>query len=413
MRSIAITMTWLLLLASLPAMAAEKGAEKGVESSSYRSAHQTYADPNDMSTVPRLVRKVLVRATAKAARGDHAEAVVLLSEHLRDYPDQDHYLLHYHRGRSYEALSQYEEAREDYAQAVAMESRLAAGWFGLGHVNYNLGAYEESGVAFLKSFQTDERPGPDTLYFAAAGYMLAGSYEKAAPLLDELCRGLWGEPRHEWYAQLASCAIHLERPELAEALLAEYLADRPDREEAWYLMYQFRVGLKDYHEAAVALTIVSYLRTLSENELQILGDLYSVIGVPALASERYAATLDAGADAADYERLVSALVAAHDLDAALAALRDGLERESSSRLWSLLGDVHYLRKDYAAAAAAFEQVVELEPDAGRPLLMIGYCHIELGNRGQAIQHLVAAAKHESQADLAERLLVRARKMDRV
>jgi tetratricopeptide (TPR) repeat protein len=405
-RKILFSLVLLMGLAALAAASESGGGTAGGGAAAY------YVDPMDMSEVPRLVRKVLVRATAKARRGEHAEAVVVLSEYLRDNPGEDHYLVHFHLARSYDALEQYEEAREQYAIAVALESRLAAGWFGLGHVNYNLGEYRESGDAFLKSFQTDARPGPETLYFAAAGYVLSGDYEHAVPLLDELCRGLWGPARHDWYAQLASCAIHLEQPELAAPLLEEYLASSPGNDEAWYLVYQFRVGLKDYREAAVALTMVGYLRELSAQEQRTLGDLYNVVGVPALAGRRYAAAMADGAAAEDYERLVSALVASHDLEGALAALREGLETEPTPRLWSLLGDVHYLRRDYAAAAEAFAHVAELDPDSGRPWLMIGYCHIELGNRALAIQHLVAAAKYEDQADLAERLLMRARKMDR-
>jgi tetratricopeptide (TPR) repeat protein len=390
-------------------VAAEKGSESPTVGEGVRSS---YVDPTDMTTVPRLVRKILVRATAKAKRGEHEDAIALLQEHLRDHGDQDHYLVRYHLARSHDALGDYERARQQYARTVEMEPRLAAGWFGLGHVTYNLGDYAGSGEAFLRSFRADADPQPETLYFAAAGYMLAEDHETAAPLLDELCSGRWGTPRHDWYAQLASCAIALQQQDLAIGHLARYLAQNPDSHDAWFLDYQFHVGFKEYREAAVSLTMVSHLRELSAHEQRTLGDLYTMVDVPYLASTRYRASLTDDARAQDYERLVSALVAAHDLDGALAALREGLDTDPTARLWSLLGDVHYLRKDYAAAAEAFAQVAELDPDSGRALLMVGYCHIELGNRGLAIQNLVNAAKYEDQAQLAERLLIRARKMER-
>ncbi len=370
-----------------------------------------YVDASDMSQVPRLVSKVLVRATAKAKRGEHAEAIAILDEHLAAHPDQDHYLVRYHLARSHDALEQYGDARRQYAAAVALEPRLSAGWFGLGHVDYTLGNFEESAAAFHESFRTDANPQPETLYFAAAGYMAAEEYAAAAPLLAELCGGGWGAVRHDWYAQLASCAIHLEQRELAAPVLAEYLASDPGNHEAWYLSYQFHVGFKDYRDAAVALTMVGYLRELNPREQRTLGDLYNVVGVPALAGDRYHAALGDDARAEDYERLASALVAAHDLDGALASLRQGLQTHPAPRLWSLLGDVHYLRRDYAAAADAFAQVIRLDHDNGRAWLMVGYCQIELGNRGLAIQNLVAAAKYDDQSDLAERLLQRARKMN--
>ena len=374
------------------------------------AAEASYVDPADMSQVPRLVRKTLVLATAKARRGEHEGAIETLSRHLRDDPDQDHALVHYHLARSHDALGDTESARSHYGLAVAAEPRLAAAWFGLAHTHYSLGDFAAAGEAFLRSFRTDPNPQPETLYFAGAGYLLADDAATAAPLLLELCSGRWGTPRHDWYAQLAAAAISLEDRDLAAPSLARYLAGDPGNHEAWYLSYQFHVGFKDYRDAAIALTMVGYLRDLSPREERTLGDLYSLVEVPMLASLRYRDSLTDGARAEDYERLASALVAAHELDDALASLRDGLRMHPTARLWSLLGDVYYLKRDYDAAAEAFTQVAELDPESGRAHLMIGYCHIEQGNRGLAIQHLVAAAKYEDQADLAERLLMRARRM---
>lgn len=401
----------LLLVGSL-ALAADVDTDAERVDAGGASPH--HIDPGDMSQVPRLTRKTLFRAVSKAKRGEHEDAVALLDEYLADFPDQDHFLVRYHLGSSHDALGRDEDARAEYARAVEMEPRLDAAWFGLGHVEYTLGNYASSGAAFHRAFRVALDPRPETLYFAAAGYMLAEDHETAAPLLRELCSGNWGVPRHDWYAQLASCAIELQRPELARGPLDRYLATHPDSHEAWFLQYQFEVGFKQYREAAVALTLVGYLRELTPREQRTLGDLYSMVEVPALASARYRQAL-AGQDAVraeDYERLVSALVAAHDLDEALRALQEGLQTAPTTRLWSLLGDIHYMRKDYAAAAAAFARWVEQDPKAGRPWLMIGYCHIELGNRGLAIQHLVQAARFEDQEDLAARLLQRARKMDR-
>ncbi len=397
-------LTLLMVATAVPA------AEKGAESHGRTGAQNHYVDATDMSQVPRLVRKILVRAVAAARRGEHPEAVGELQEHLREHPDQDHFLLRYHLARSHDEQQQYEAAQREYRRAVEMEPRLSEAWFGLGHVAYNLEDYAGSGAAFLKAFRTSADPQPETLYFAAAGYMLAEDHATAAPLLEELCSGKWGTPRHDWYAQLASCAIALERPELAGPLLQDYLAFDPGNDEAWFLTYQFHVGFEEFGEAAEALTIVSYLRELTPREERTLGDLYSLVEVPYLASEQYRAAMGEDARAEDYERLVSALVAAHDLDGALQTLQAGLQAAPTARLWSLLGDVHYLRQDYAAAAEAFGEVAALDPDNGRAKLMVGYCHLELGNRGRAIQNLVNAAKHDDQSELAQRLLARARKM---
>ena len=214
-------------------------------------------------------------------------------------------------------------------------------------------------------------------------------------------------PRIKWYQGLVAAAVKAAQPAKAEPRIAEMLDRYPDDPEAWYLNYQYHASARDFQSAAVALAIVGYLRPLIEGENQQLGDLYSVIHVPHLASQNYAAGIGDDGTSEEFERLVSSLVAAHELDEALLVLNRALAKESTPRLWSLLGDIHYLRKDYPEASKAFRTLTELDGESGRAWLMLGYCALEMGQKDEALDNLAHASTFEDQSDMAQLLMQRA------
>lgn len=370
------------------------------------------AEPQDLygpDRIPRHTRKVVFRARGLRRRGDAEGAVALLRSQLADHPDQDHDMLHYHLGQSLMDLHRYPEARDEFSRAVEMEPRLDRAWIGLGDAAYQLKEYEQAGRAFEKGFRlSPERP-VNVLFYAATCALLADQPARSLELHKELATGRWGDVRLEWYRGLASSALQAGTPEQVEAELADLLTRFADDPAAWYLVYQFSIGTKDYRRAAVALTVTGYLRELTEDENRQLGDLYAVVGVPGLSIEAYRVALGSEPTAEGYEKLVSACLASHRNDQALAILDEALQETASSRLWSLKGDVHYLRKEYEEARIAFANVLDDEPANGRANLMVGYCSIELGQLELALDHLGRAAQDPDQAGMAQLLIQRALK----
>jgi len=60
--------------------------------------------------------------------------------------------------------------------------------------------------------------------------------------------------------------------------------------------------------------------------------------------------------------------------------------------WWFLGTLQYDRDAYAAAAAAFQKLVELRPKEAPALLMLGLCEAKLGRPASALQHLEQGRK---------------------
>lgn len=367
-------------------------------------------DYYDVERAPRFERRALLRASLYAESGDHVTAARLLEEHLRDHPDQDHPLVRLHLAQNQADAGNTAAARDNYLRAVDLEPAMERAWFGLADAAYELTEYAAAAEAFERGYAVDPTRPADVLYYAAAAWLLADQPEQAVRVLEGLTADPLQPLQLRWVQCYLAAANRLEEPDLAAEALQRLLDAYPDDADVWYLRYQYEAARRDFQAAAVALRVVGLLRTLSPEEEKQLGDLFLAAGVAHLAGEHYRRGLSPAATPAEIERLASALVAAHETDQALEVLHEALEREPTARLWSLAGDVHYLRQEYAEALDAFARVAAEGDDSGRAWLMQGYCALELGRREAALELLARAAAFPDQQDLAQRMIQRAQKL---
>lgn len=320
--------------------------------------------------------------------------------------------MRFHLGVSLDQAEQKEEALVQYQEAVRMEPRFAQGWLNLAELAYNLEKYGIAGESFYQGFQHQDTDPPniDLLYYAAACHILAQEHVRASDILEDLVSGKYGSPELEWYRALIAATIDMEDQERGQRAIESLLADFPGNPEAWYLAFQYAANYNDYRKAAVALTITGYLRPLSRAESLALGDVYTAIGVPAAASKYYKQALIEEGTADEYERLASAYLASYQSAEALLALRKALEKEPTVRLWSLLGDQHYVDENYEESYQAYQKCTDLDPSYGRAYLMMGYCALELERYGNAVELLEKAAEYPEQEETAIALLKRVHRL---
>jgi tetratricopeptide (TPR) repeat protein len=367
-------------------------------------------DYYDIESAPRFERRALMHASLYTKSGDFVNAARILEENLRDHPDQDHPLVRLHLAQNQADAGNAAAARDNYRRAVEMQPALERAWFGLADAAYDLAEYAVAADAFERGYAVDPARPVDVLYYAAASWLMAERPEEAVRVLERLTTDPAQPPQLRWVQAYLAAATRLEKPELAAHALQHLLDAHPEDADAWYLRYQYDAARRDFQAAAVALRVVGLLRPLSPAEEKQMGDLLLAAGVAQLASEHYRRGLSPEATPAEVERLASALVAAHETEQALDILKAALERAPTTRLWSLAGDVHYLREEYAAAFDAFAHVAAEGDESGRAWLMQGYCALELGRRDQALELLARAAGFPEQQDMAQRLIQRAQKL---
>jgi predicted Zn-dependent protease len=364
-----------------------------------------------VETLPRDAKLALFEAQQALEEGRSEKAVDILGKYVRDHAKKDDsFLMRYHYASMLVQVDRREEALAEYERVVALEPRYDAGWLGLGETAYGLGRFQRAAEALEKGYRASVEKRPDVLYYASAAQLLGGDAAGAIPVLEDLVSGRHGEPKFEWYRGLVSACLQAEDHARGRKAVDDMIERFGGNADAWYLAFQFAASVSDYHQAAVALTVVGYLRPLTRPEQLQLGDLYAAVEAPAAAAGYYSAATQDTASAGEVERVASAYLASYQSEAALEVLEQGIEDEPTFRLWSLLGDLHVMENRYAQAETAFAECIRMKPDEPRPYLMLGYCMIELGRPDDALAPLAVAAADEEWAERAQMLVKRAQIM---
>jgi tetratricopeptide (TPR) repeat protein len=369
------------------------------------------ADERPLETiadVPRAGKLVLLRSEEYRKQGEHEAAVEVLTDFVEGQPGQDHFLIRFYLAVNLEECGRTGDAIENYKRSVELEERHAQAWLNLGELAYGQGDYKLAGEAISQGFRHSKEKRAQVLYIAAGAYLNGKNYEAAAGLLEELVSGVHGKPRLDWYRALISATLEMEDVARGRTAVSDMLTRFPDDPEAWQLAFQFGVNSGDYQHAAVALTIKDYIEPLPREQKMLLGDIYAAMQIPAVASRYYESALADGGDPEDYEKLASAYLGAHQSDRALDTLTRALEKQPTARLYSLLGDLHYIERNYGASYEAFKHCSEMDSAYGRAFLMMGYCAMELGRIDDAIGHLERATTYPDQERTAAALLERAK-----
>jgi tetratricopeptide (TPR) repeat protein len=359
---------------------------------------------DDVASMPAEARIALFEAMQQREDGDPAGAAVTILNFLERRPDLDHFLVRFHLAVSHLQSGNSALALEEYRKSVELEPLFAQGWLNLGELAYNMGRFDAAADALLRGYEVSAVKEARVLYFAAASLVMDERPGDAVPHLETLVSGTLGEPELEWYRVLLMALVDLGDTERGRRTVDAMLDRFGDDPEAWRLAFRYSASLSDYREAAVFLTAAGYLSPLTAEERMTLGDLLLSSGLPAPASACYRETVTDDSPAQDLERLASAYLASYDTDSARAALERALEREPSSRLWSLLGDLCFMDDDHAGAYDAYAQCDEGSPEAPRAALMMGYCAIQLDRNDDAIAALERAAASPEQAGKATQLL---------
>lgn len=385
----ALMLVALLLSLSSNGLGAEKESEIG-----------TLAD------VPKSTRLAMFRAQEERQAGNFGRSTQILLNYLNKHPDRDHFLLRFHLANSLSQEGEYEYAIVHYRKSVEMEDRFSQGWLNLGELAYNSERYDLAARALTRGFETSEDKKPHALFYAAAAHMMAGNPGRAADNLEWLVSGELGIPKLEWYRALIAACADLGDRDRGEAAATALLEDLGDAPEAWTLAFQYDASMSDYRAAAVTLTVKSYLHPVTREEVIQLGDLYSAIDAPIVAARYYQQAIADSSSPRGYERLASAYLAAYETEKAFETIRKALNENETVRLWSLLGDLHFMEKNYEESYSAFERCARFDESYGRAYLVMGYCAIQLGRAEDASIHLTKAATFPEYEDMAAQLLKR-------
>jgi tetratricopeptide (TPR) repeat protein len=362
------------------------------------------ATGGDGPKLSRAEQSIIHKAQQAMAAKAYAEAQEQLSDYIEQNDGKVHYLVEFSMGNAWMLDGQPGRALAHYQAAVNRFGEDAAIWQNLGKAYYELNRFSEAADSLAKACTLTAPPQPALAYQAAVAYLQAQRPADARPLLEGIVGQAGDSPEPAWLEALLKVYLDLGQAEKALALTRTLVREKGQDPRMWQVLTHLYINAKAYDKAAAALEIKAALAEASPEEIEQLGDLYRMAGVPIKAARQYEKILAHSVRPKDVEKVASAYLAARRSDAAIGVLKRGVGRQPTARLWWMLAGVYYEQEDFEQAMAAFEQCTRSDPDHARAYLMTGYCALQLERLPAAQAAFTQAARFPSQhAEARQRL----------
>ncbi|WP_321532880.1 tetratricopeptide repeat protein [uncultured Desulfuromonas sp.] len=384
--------------------------------------------------IPLDVRRQVLAAQQLMDEKLYDQALTALGENKSD---QDHYLIDFTRGNIYLLSERPQQALLWLQQVVDKAPDYLPGWLNLAQTQYALELYVAAGTSFERAFTLSDPPRRSLRYNAALCFMQSGEWERAKHLLRQLVALDPQQVELPWRAALVQVYLNLDQPQQAlsqlmilvqqtqgaeqrrwrEVLVQQYLTlERYDDAISalnrytevdglyprwWTVLTYAYLERQQYRQALVSLKVVDYLRPLSEQEAQLLGDLHLQLGVPQQAERYYEQLLQQRPDDDSVlTRLAHACLNQHQPQQALQWARQG----DNPKLRALQGQLLFRLGHFAEAYEVFSTLAGEADSPGSQWLMAGYAAWNGELWSQASRALKRAATYPAQKEQAQRLL---------
>ena len=300
--------------------------------------------------------------------------------------------VYYTLGTCYLIQNQYKQGVAALEQAVKKNPGHISAWLNLAKAFYELGDYAQAEQSYTKAYDNAAEKNPEHLYFSAATFLMTHHYDAGINVFQRLFRDHPEKIQPAWHETFMHALLSANRPrqalphirELADAstgekqiqwqeiLLQQYLLldmkaqarsyaqfltrEAPTCAKWWKALTHVELQDGKNDSALTALTIYSYLETLSDSEAQLLADLRLQLGIPVKAAPLYEAILKNGFNARLLQHLMLSLQQAGQPEAALDALKRFAPETREPDLIMQKADLLYGLANYKAAAHAYRQV---------------------------------------------------------
>ncbi|NKF23788.1 DUF1329 domain-containing protein [Solimonas marina] len=236
---------------------------------------------------------------------------------------------------------------------------------------------------------------PQALAALGAAYVNQKRYADAANLLQKAGADKPGADPG-WRRALAAAYIGSGRDREALPLLEQLLKQDPSHREDWMRLAAVQLKADRRDDAAVTMELANRLGFLKSADEQLkLVTLTAQIGAPFEAGSLLKSLIErkAVADNTANRKLLAQLwLAAREDSLALPALQAVVGQSPSVALYQQIAQLQMDRDDYAAAAAALQQVIKLGKPDGKTWLALGFAQYQQADVEAALQSFQSAQK---------------------
>lgn len=364
----------------------------------------THAGDGGEPPLIRAEQRVIHEAQQAMAAKRYAEAQKKLSDYIQQRGGKIHYQVEFTLGNAWMLDGRPVQALPHYRAAADRHGSDAAVWQNLGKACYELKQFGEAGDCLAKAHTLTAPPTPTLAYQAAVAYLQARRPGDARSLLERIVAEADGKANAEWLEALLKVYLDLGQKDKALDLTRTLVGGQGQDPRVWQVLTRLYIDCKAYAKAAAAMEIQTSLAEANREEIELLGDLYRMAGVPLKAARQYEKLLTAAAHPKDVVKAASAYLAARRTDTAIDVLKREVDRHPTPRLWWMLAGAQYEREDFDKALEAFEQCTHGDFRDGEAHLMMGYCALRLDRLPAAKAAFTQAVRFPRQrAEAAQRL----------
>jgi tetratricopeptide (TPR) repeat protein len=303
------------------------------------------------------------------------QALAVLTRYSEKQGGNVHHYIDFLSGICHTELGQTGLAAAAFQQAVEKQPDLSAAWLNLARCRYELGQMAEAAQAFETGYDTSENKQAVHLFYAAACHFQAGrpdsaltvferlmaahpdavtlewkqtlvnilfaleKFQKALPWLEELAAETQGDTRRQWQEMLLYQYLSLDMEKKALAYARYLTRTHPEDPGWWKALAHVHLTDNRFEKALAAMLSYSYLTPLTQEEMQLVADLYLSCNIPLSAARQYEAWLEQHGDTLSQKQVLESIktisrawLSAGNPDQALAWAKKGLAKKEDSAL---------------------------------------------------------------------------------
>jgi tetratricopeptide (TPR) repeat protein len=297
-------------------------------------------------------------------------------------------------GNAYYNADLVEKAEASYRSAVKRYPEFVRAWNNLGVLCYTAGRYADAVPCFSKAVTLGDR---DPMTFGLLGSCLEREEDDVAAELAFM-QALGGDPGNtEWKEGLLRVSIRQKQFARAESLVKKLVKDHPQETRYWLVYANILLSENRKLDATLVLETAAGTGVADADQLALLGDLYADQDFAAEALRTYQRLLAMAPEMGERRLLTLAGLQTNagkyrEAKETLDRLEPKVAPARRVELLAARADWHVAQKQWPAARAQLEALLQLAPFNGRALLGLGRAFVAEGDPVHAQFAFEAAAR---------------------
>ena len=265
--------------------------------------------------------------------------------------------------------------------------------------------WQDGAAALEEWFKVAPAPNASAYYMLAMAYYQQNDFKHALAPAEKAVQAS-DKPQPNWVQLLLAVYLHLEQWNKAVPLVTYQVRAAPTDKAGWQQLASIYGQQQLYDRALVVTELMDYAGLLSvQDEYLRVADQLMYAKIPYRAATYLSQALAQNklkGDAAVYQKIANAWLAAREYSKAVEPMRRAFDLSSDANIGARISDIHLQRNDWPAAEAAAQQALAKGglKNAGKVKLNLG---IALYNQNKLDE---ARTAFEQAAEAGERQYAR-------